>query len=76
MLRQILGSTAILFSPLSIYSLSKLLPVTKEEIDQTLEDLHSILDVPEDQNRPLRLHHPSFVTFSLTTTGVRIQTSG
>ena len=64
-LRQILGSTAVLFSPLSAYSLSKLLRVKKEDIDQTLEDLHSILDVPKEQNRPLRLHHPSFRDFLL-----------
>ena len=65
MLRQILGSIVVLFSPLSISSLSELLCVMKEDIDQTLEDLHSILDVPKDQIRPLRLHHPSFRDFLL-----------
>jgi len=62
MLRQILGSISVLFSPLSVYSLSRLLRVT-EDINQTLEDLHSVLDVPKDQTRPLRLHHPSFRDF-------------
>ena len=62
MLRHILGSLAILFSPLSACSLSKLL---KEDINQTLEDLHSILDIPKDQNGSLRLHHPSFRDFLL-----------
>jgi hypothetical protein len=65
MLRQILGSTVVLFSPLSTYALSRLLRVTKEDIDQTLEDLHSIVDIPKDRNRPLRLHHPSFRDFLL-----------
>jgi hypothetical protein len=65
MLRQILGSIAVFFSPLSAYSLSKLLCVSKEDINQTLEDLHSILDVPKDQTRLLRLHHPSFRDFLL-----------
>jgi hypothetical protein len=65
MLRQILGSIAVLFSPLSMYSLSRLLCIAKEDIDQTLEDLHSVLDIPRDQNRPLRLHHPSFQDFLL-----------
>jgi hypothetical protein len=65
MLRYILGSIAVLFSPLSAYSLSRLLRITKEDIDQTLEDLHSVLDIPKDQNRPLRLHHPSFRDFLL-----------
>ena len=64
-LRYILGSIAVLFSPLSIYSLSRLLRATKDDIDQTLEDLHSVLDVPKDQNHPLRLHHPSFRDFLL-----------
>ena len=65
MLRQILGSIVILFSPLSAHSLHKLLYVTKVEIDQTLEDLHSVLDIPKDYTRPLRLHHPSFRDFFL-----------
>lgn len=65
MLRQILGSIVILFSPLSAYSLSRLLHVTKKDVDQTLEDLHSILNVPGDLKRPLRLHHPSFRDFLL-----------
>jgi hypothetical protein len=65
MLRQILGSVVVLFSLLSAHSLSTLLCVSKEDIDQTLEDLHSVLNIPEDQTRPLRLHHPSFRDFLL-----------
>ncbi len=65
MQRQILGSAAVLFSPLSVYSLSRVLGITKEDIDQTLEDLHSVLDIPKDQKRPFRLHHPSFRDFIL-----------
>jgi hypothetical protein len=64
-LRRVLGSIAILFSPLSASSLSELLLITKEDVDQTLDDLHSILDVPKDQARQLRLHHPSFRDFLL-----------
>jgi hypothetical protein len=43
----------------------RFLYVTKKDIDQTLGDLYSILDVLKDQNRPLRLHHPSFRDFLL-----------
>jgi hypothetical protein len=64
-LRQILRSIVVLFSPLSAHPLSKLLCVTKEDVDQTLEDLHSILDVPKDQIRPLCLYHPLFRDFLL-----------
>ena len=65
MLQRILGSIVVLLSPLSAHSLSKLLHTSKEDIDRTLEDLHAILDIPEDKTRPLRLHHPSFRDFLL-----------
>lgn len=63
MLKRILGSIAVLSSPLSVSSLSRLLSNTKESINQTLEDLHSVLDIPKDETFPLRLHHPSFRDF-------------
>ena len=65
LLRETLGAIAVLFSPLSTTSLAELLHIPKEEVDQTLEDLHSILDIPEDPGRPIRLHHPSFRDFLL-----------
>jgi len=65
MLKHTLGSVVVLLSPLSAFSLSRLLHLRKEVIDQTLEDLYAILDIPEDQTRPLRLHHPSFRDFLL-----------
>jgi NACHT domain len=64
-LRHVLGSIVALLSPLPAYSLGSLLHLPKEDIDQALEDLHAILDIPEDQTRPLRLHHPSFRDFLL-----------
>jgi hypothetical protein len=64
-LRKVLGSVAVLSSPLSARSISKLLHVTKPWVDQTLNHLHAILDIPEDYTRPLRLHHPSFRDFLL-----------
>ena len=64
-LRHMLGSLVVLLSPLSTYSFSRLLHVPKEDVDQALADLHAILDIPEDQTRPLRLHHPSFRDFLL-----------
>jgi len=65
MLRHILGSIVVLFSPLSADSLGTLLHVAKKDVDQTLVDLHAIMDIPKDQTRPLRLHHPSFRDFLL-----------
>jgi hypothetical protein len=66
MLRYILGSAVILSSPLSAYSLSKLLHISKKHVDQTVDDLHAILEVSKDQTLPLRLHHPSFRDFLLS----------
>jgi hypothetical protein len=65
-LRQILGSIVTLFSPLCVDSLGCLIQITKEKINQTLDDLYSVLDVPQDQALPLRLHHPSFRDFLLS----------
>jgi hypothetical protein len=63
-IRYILGSIVALFSPLSAQSLDQLLDVA-EGVRPTLEDLHAILDIPNSQSRPLRLHHPSFRDFLL-----------
>ena len=65
MLKTTLGTIVILFSSLSAISLARLLQVPKDDIDQTLDDLHSILEAPEDQGQPIRLHHPSFRDFLL-----------
>jgi len=66
MLRKVLGSVVILFSPLPIHSLSRMLYVTKEDINLALVDLHSVLVIPNDQTCPIRLHHPSFRDFLLS----------
>jgi hypothetical protein len=64
-LKSLLGSIVTLFSPLSTQSLSKLVNTSQQEVDQTLDDLHAILDIPKDQTCPLRLYHPSFRDFLL-----------
>ena len=65
MLRKSLGSIIVLFSPLSALSLSRLLGIRNAIINQVLNDLHSVLDVPKEQNLPFRLHHPSFRDYLL-----------
>jgi hypothetical protein len=65
MLRHTLGSIVVLFSPLSTLSLSRLLHLPKEDVDSTFNNLYTILDIPEDPARQLRLHHPSFRDFLL-----------
>jgi len=65
-LRYILGSIVVLFSSLSVDSLSRLLVTSK--LDRILKDLHAVLDIPKVPIRPLRLHHPSFRDFLLDQT--------
>ncbi|KAF1923485.1 uncharacterized protein M421DRAFT_104373 [Didymella exigua CBS 183.55] len=65
MLRYVVGSIVVLLSPLSAGCLIALLDAAEEDISQTLEDLHAILNIPEDPAQPLRLHHPSFRDFLL-----------
>lgn len=50
---------------LSTASLASLLHLPQEDVEQTLTDLGSILDVPKDQACSIRLHHPSFRDFLL-----------
>src|SRR5438045_140761 len=64
-LKQTLGSIVVLFSPLSTYSLSRLLDLPREDVDQMFEDLYAILDISGNPTCPLHLHHPSFRDFLL-----------
>jgi len=66
LLMETAGAIILLFSPLSVFSLAALLHVHGDDIIQTLDDLHSILDIPEDRARLIRLHHPSFRDFLLS----------
>ena len=64
--REIVGSIVILFDPLPTAVLAGLLGKAKAEVDQTLNDLHSVLEVPQNQGSPIRLVHPSFHDFLLS----------
>ena len=64
--REIVGSIVILLDPLPTAALARLLDKPKVEVDQTLNDLYSVLEVPKDQGKPIRLVHPSFYDFLLS----------
>ena len=68
MLKSLLGSIMTLLSPLSTQSLSKLLSSSQDDVDQTQDDLHAILNIPKDRSCPLHLHHPSFRDFLFEST--------
>ncbi|KAF2633134.1 hypothetical protein BU25DRAFT_445056 [Macroventuria anomochaeta] len=63
LIRETLGAIVLLQSPLSASSLVRLLRVPAEDVHRTLYELHSIVDVLQDPDRPVRLHHPSFRDF-------------
>ncbi|KAH0543088.1 hypothetical protein FGG08_002602 [Glutinoglossum americanum] len=64
--KQIVGPIVILFDSLSTAALDKLLDMPNWKTDsKILLRLHSLLDVPEYQDSPIRLLHPSFRDFLL-----------
>jgi hypothetical protein len=65
MLREVLGTIVLLFSPLSAISLARLLHKPEEKIRTMLGHLHSILYIAKDPSRPVWLHHPSLRDFLL-----------
>jgi len=65
LIRTTLGAIVLLDSPLPVSSLARLLSIPVEDVQRTLYELHSILDVPQDPARLVRLHHPSFRDFLL-----------
>lgn len=63
--REVVGAIALLESPLSILSLSKLIDLSIMAIKARLSSLHSVLYIPEDETVPIRLFHLSFRDFLL-----------
>ena len=67
MLKGILGSIVLLFSPLSADSLASLIDFPGGDLRPMLDYLYSVLDVPKGRACPIRIHHPSFRDFFLDT---------
>jgi hypothetical protein len=65
MLRRLLRSIVTLFSLLSTQSLNRLLSTLHDKVDQTVDDLYTILNIPKDPNQPLCIYHSSFCDFIL-----------
>lgn len=63
--RQVVGTIVALESPLSIASLSKLINMEESPIRHRLSSLHSVLNIPEDNEKPVRMFHLSFREFLL-----------
>ncbi|KAI2631854.1 vegetative incompatibility protein HET-E-1 [Hypoxylon sp. NC1633] len=63
--RNVVGSIILLAQPLSALSLAKLLGIRPEIVNHRLSTLHSVLNVPPNQDVPIRLFHKSFHDFLL-----------
>lgn len=63
--KEIVGSIINLFDTLSVIPLTRLLVASSTEMNGTLEPLHSVLNIPEDEKSPVQLFHLSFRDFLL-----------
>lgn len=57
---RVLGSIVVVYDAISISQLAEILQEPRAEISKTLHQLHSIIDVPEQEDGVIRLLHPSF----------------
>ncbi|KAJ5382563.1 hypothetical protein N7517_000474 [Penicillium concentricum] len=63
--KEIVGVIIILATPLSINSLSQLVGRESDDVKRRLNQLHSVLTVPNNSDEPVRLLHLSFRDFFL-----------
>ncbi|EYE90296.1 uncharacterized protein EURHEDRAFT_407039 [Aspergillus ruber CBS 135680] len=63
--QKVVGAIILFKTPLSIASISRLTGVRKNLIELRLNSLHSVLSVPDDSTKPVRLFHLSFRDFLL-----------
>ena len=61
--RRVLGAIVLAFNPLSQRELSTVLGIPAALISTTLRHLHSVILVPTDQSKEIRIFHKSFPDF-------------
>ena len=61
--KELVGPIVVFYDPLSVDSIASLLDMSKKHVSRTLDWLHSVLDIPEDSEVPIRLFHLSFRDF-------------
>ena len=61
--RRVLGSVILAFNPLSRAQIAKILRINGSIITRTLRHLHSILLVPKEDTKEIRIFHKSFPDF-------------
>ncbi|CAI7644574.1 unnamed protein product [Penicillium viridicatum] len=64
-IREVVGTIILLESPLSVAALAELTSNTTASINARLNPFHSILNIPTDETKPVRLFHLSLRDFLL-----------
>jgi len=62
-IRECVSSIVILYDPLSVVAIAKLINIDERPLQRMLNQLRSVLDVPEHRESPVQLYHPSFRDF-------------
>ena len=62
-LRRVLGAVVLAFNPLSREQIAKVLGISARLIATTLRHLHSVLLVPNEDSKEIRIFHKSFPDF-------------
>ena len=62
-LRRVLGAVILAFNPLSRIQVAKILNINTSLITTTLRHLHSVLLIPDDDSKEIRVFHKSFPDF-------------
>ena len=62
-LRRVLGTVVLAFNPLSHEEITKILGISTRLITTTLRHLHSVLLVPSEDSKEIRIFHKSFPDF-------------
>jgi hypothetical protein len=63
--KKIVGTIIVLATPLSVNSLARLVGLNANNIKRRLDRLHSVLNIPDNLDMPVRLLHLSFRDFLL-----------
>ena len=62
-MRRVLGAIVVAFNPLSQRELSTILNIPTTLVSTTLRHLHSVILIPADENKEIRIFHKSFPDF-------------
>lgn len=68
--RDIVGVIVLLAAPLSIIAVAELTEIPIEIITNRLNRFHSVLNIPSESDKPVRILHLSFQDFLVNTTSV------